>query len=65
MFPPTNRINKLELCLYESGISMNGFEALLVYPVVGKTAIYLTRMSYFILKMPIATSVMFTSIVPC
>jgi len=47
MFPPTNRIDKLELCLYELGIAMNGFEALLVYPVVRKTAIYLTRMSYF------------------
>jgi len=48
MFPPTNRIDKLELCLYELGIAMNGFEALLVYPVVRKTAIYLTWMSYFI-----------------
>jgi hypothetical protein len=31
-----------------AGISMNGFEALLVYPVVGKPAIDLTQMSYFI-----------------
>jgi hypothetical protein len=31
-----------------AGISMNGFEALLVYPVAGKFAIYLTQMSYFI-----------------
>jgi hypothetical protein len=30
-------------------IAMNGSEALLVYPVVGKTAIHLNQMSYFII----------------
>jgi hypothetical protein len=33
--------------LVVEGSDMNGFEALLVYPVVGKTAIDLTQMSYF------------------
>jgi hypothetical protein len=50
MFPPTNRLNKLEVYHYETGISVSGFEALLVYPVVGKTAIYLTRMTYFVVQ---------------